>query len=384
MRLILLTLFLMPILASAQPAVIEFTVPNDGGMGVDLTYQVVLHENDKQKDQIRRADQRKIWETVFVGPVTSIEVPADARVTETRGLGGDVSEFLNWGEHRSGRWHSTSVRLRSNESLVVVTDFGAAVVPWPGKVLDVRQLDVEIDMYTNVSAVIFSVNGQSSSSTYMVVNDDFKYPYRIIEKFSAHPLGVSIKDGIIYIESLKREFDPEKLAKSVHWKSNRPAPGSVVPSISSPELVSGRKKLSEIFPAPGHEETLNELIRQLNDRELLSSMPNAEDLAKKAVRALILREFPRLLSLSKEDQRVRDSLFGAVEALTQLWLSRRIQDGDTLRQVVVTRLESMVEKRSQCELALMTIKGHGAQVDSYFRGKALRALNTLHRRLYLP
>ena len=372
----------MPLLASAQPTVIEFLVPNDFGAGVDLTYQVVLHETDKQKDEIRRADQRRIFETVFVGPVTSIEVPADARVTVARGLRGDVGDFLTWGEFRSKRRYAASLRVRSNESLVVVTDFGAAAVPWPGKVWDVRQLDVELDMYTGASVVIFSVKGQSSSNTYMVVNDDFKSPHKILEKFSTDPLGVSLSDGIIYIESLKREFDPEQLAKAAQWLSSRPPRGSVVPSIYAPELVHGRKTLAEIFPAPEGEETLNELIAQLNDREPLFSSPDSQDLAKKAVRAVIVRDFPRVLSLSKEDPKVRDALIIAVEALTQLWLSRRIEDGDKLRQIVLTRLEAGIQNRAKCELALMSIKGQGAHNDGYFRGKALRALNTLYRRLY--
>jgi hypothetical protein len=384
MRILISILFWMPLLASARPSVIEFIIPNDGGAGIDLTYRLILHESDKQKDQIQRADKRKVWEQVYVGPVTSIELPADARLTVAEGPRADVAGLLTYGDYKPRQKYATSLRLRSAEHLVVVTDFGAAVVSWPGNVLDVRQLDVELDLITGASVVIFSVKGQFSSSTYMVVNDDFKFPHKILEKFSPDPLGVSMSHGMIYIESLKRKFDPGELAKNAEWMAKRPAVGSVTPSILNPGWLNEPKALDEIFPSPGPVDTLNELIAQLDEREPLASMPNKEDLARQAVRALILREFPRLLSLVKEDPEVRDALIFAIDALTQLWLSQRIQDGDTLRRVVIKRLEAAVENRSKCDLALMTIKGRGAHVDSYFRGKALSALNTLHRRLYRP
>lgn len=401
MRIIIWLLFILPSLAWAESSIFEFTVLNEGSLGVEQPYKIILNDRDSRLDEIHRMQPNGVWVRVYQGTITHVTLPKDARVDKVYGERARVQNFYSYGDYSlvDGD-QAVGLRVKSAGKLVLVTPWGAAQVSWPGEVFEVVQLERDLDMYTGNSFYIFSIRASIFSWTYMVVNSDWEDPHKIVESFRREKLGARFDGeypGKIFVDSLHRQYDIQTLLKATAWMKNHrevvkntPAQpiekwrdtSSPAKVLSDVEMANRGALFHRLFATPSASEVMDELIAQLDDREPMASMPNAEVLASKAIREMLLREFPRLRELMRTDHVVLDNVRRVVHAMTNLWMARKIHDGETMRFIFIKRLEAAVEERAKCELSLLTLTGSGSHALSYDRGEALRGLNVLYRRLY--
>jgi len=352
----------LPLICWAQISTVEFTIPHDGQPGRGAYFRISLVEAEPKRDRVQRLDHKGDWETLFQGPLSNVDLPIGAQIQSVvlDSATSRAAGLMRKMDYDLSEPNSGSLRFRSNDSLVVLTEFGAAMLPWPGEVWEFRELDRDLDMHSGLSVAIVSVEGKTFAGTYMYINEEYNNPFLLLASFSEQPLGVRLEEGVIKIQSLGREIHPARM---------RPAE---------------RKKLpARLTAAPTSAQIMYEMIAQLDQREPMASAVNAEAQAKWAVRALLLDEFPILAIKEQSDGEVKTVFERLVRALAKLWLSGRIRDGATIQRVAEKRWSVLPanEKRSKCELALLKISGPGHHAMAYERGVALRSFNFLYRRI---
>ncbi len=380
-----LIVFLSPCLAWAGTSLIEIKIPvleTDSGPGL---YQLIVDEKDSRNDLIRRKNPEGDWSDVYQGEVTSIELPVGSSFQRIGSLGarGRQPGLVSVGSYNIAKPHVAPLRFRTVARLGVVTQFGTALLPWPGQVLDVSQLDNEVD-HTGLSIEIISVKGFITRATYLILNDDYSAPYLIDGNYHAEPLNAQLDDGLIHLPRINKLIDPQELRR------RRKEVAVPVPVLI--KNVRDSQKLLTYMPprlylkykvAPTAEQILDELIEQLDEREPMASAPNAEAQVRKAVRAMLYREFPEVENHAMADPRIDRAVTKVVNGIGELWLSQRIRDGKTINRIMVDRLEAEIPRRSAtCELSLMSTSGPGGHAAAYYRGEVVRGFNTIFHRLY--
>ncbi len=386
MRVLLLGILILSAQAFAQVSVIEFTIPDEGGLNREQRYRIMLDDKHAVLDEVHRMGLDGNWKNLFTGPVTYLQLPHDAEVNRAQGPRAKPHTLIRYANYSLKNANTAAgVRLRSDDKLVLLLPFNAAVVPWPGEIDAVVPLDRGYEMETGSNFFIFSIKAQKGSVTYMIVDDDFERPQRVDDLYHHEPLGARMVPGRILIDSLGKTFyRTQAVVSSVaSERSSRKAfgRGLVEGIVKSPRLQE-RTELLETLKRPGATEVMDELIALLDDREPLESMDNAETLVRRAIRGLLLREFPRLRELESADPVAKQDMEKLLQSLTYLWFERKAVSGEMMRNTFIKRLEAAMEKRTRCELSLMDVEGPGSHAVAYYRGEAMRTLNALYRKLY--
>lgn len=399
--------------AFAELSIIEFTFPRLVGIVSEQRYQIILHGESNQLDEIHRLALDGTWKRVFVGPITFVTLPEGGKVTKFYGPRAMTDVRIRFGDYDlTGADSDAGVRVRSDQNLVLLLPFEATIVPWPGQIKEVVPVESGYDFDTGQSFFIFSVSGHDSANTYIILNDHYKYPIPIADGFRREKFDARIENGWVHIPSLNKAFDLtqkmdggwpklpvpfhtinsasaeayEKLARRTFGNGlidrlfirHESKPQTAV-TIRSEERLAF---LRELIRPPSANEVMDELIALLDDREPLESMENAEVLVRRAIRGMLFRQFPPLRELERSDAVVKQDIDKLLQALTYLWFERKAVNGELIRNTFIQRLEAAVEKRTKCELSLLKFEGPGSHAAGYFRLEAMGRLNAIYRKLY--
>lgn len=354
---ILLSLILaLPSLVLANDAsMIRIHVPAPERTQASIQYWVILDPLNPQYGEILQTDGRKSSKKIYEGLISAIDLPIRARVDNSV-YGQIYTPQMLYTNYDLFSPNEAGLRIRAGDRLVLLGHYGAISLPWLGHLKQALEVDSEVDD-SGLEFVLLSLKGSIGKGLYLAVSDDFSSPYFLAEVFADRSLGAEWRDKKIWIDLMKKSYDPKVLREK---QRNETLP---------PVIRDLLKPLD-----PYEQET--EQINLLSYRDLWVNIPDSEIKAAQAIRILMIREFPWLSA--RTNAGVKQTFEMAAGSLAKLWKKGILPDAESIKSVIEKRLEILPAPgdRLQCELSLIHDLG---RADDYERGKALRALNSLRK-----